>query len=171
MKPPKDLKLDEQLFQVRFTKEIFREYQYPPPAPPSFPPLDCRFFLFFFFFFCCSGFFFVFYSCKLWTFVLVVAKECITKRIFSSRWISLLLAIVKTHAAGMCAISGVQLSIQRWSCCCCCKEGGVFWVLLNVRGSGCDFFVSLTFCVCVCFRAYQRVFELHEVVPAQGMDM
>ncbi|CAK9217867.1 unnamed protein product [Sphagnum troendelagicum] len=27
MKPPKDLKLDEQVFQVRFTKEIFREYQ------------------------------------------------------------------------------------------------------------------------------------------------
>ncbi|CAK9215864.1 unnamed protein product [Sphagnum troendelagicum] len=26
MKPPKDLKLDEQLFQVRFTKEIFRQY-------------------------------------------------------------------------------------------------------------------------------------------------
>ncbi len=54
MKPPKDLKLDEQVFQVRFTKEIFREYQYPPPPlpPPSFPPLDCLFFLFFFFIFC-----------------------------------------------------------------------------------------------------------------------
>jgi hypothetical protein len=38
MKPPKDLKLDEQVFQVRFTKEIFREYQYPPPPPPYFPP-------------------------------------------------------------------------------------------------------------------------------------
>jgi hypothetical protein len=35
MKPPKDLKLDEQVFQVRFSKEIFREYQYPPPPPPS----------------------------------------------------------------------------------------------------------------------------------------
>jgi hypothetical protein len=83
MKPPKDLKLDEQVFQVRFTKEIFRQYQYPPPPPPSFPPLDCRFFLFFFFFFCCSGFFFVFDSCKLWTFVLVVA--CCCKRMYHQK--------------------------------------------------------------------------------------
>ncbi len=29
MKPPKDLKPNEEVFQVRFTKEIFRDYQYP----------------------------------------------------------------------------------------------------------------------------------------------
>jgi hypothetical protein len=28
-KPPKDLLADEDVFQVRFTKEIFRDYTYP----------------------------------------------------------------------------------------------------------------------------------------------
>ncbi len=39
MKPPKDLKPNEEVFQVRFTKEIFRDYQYP---------------VILFFFFCCK---------------------------------------------------------------------------------------------------------------------
>lgn len=29
-KPPKDLLADEDVFQVRFTKEVFRDYTYPP---------------------------------------------------------------------------------------------------------------------------------------------
>jgi hypothetical protein len=118
MKPPKDLKLDEQVFQVRFTKEIFREYQYPPPPlpPPSFPPLDCLFFLFFFFIFCCSGIFFAFDSCKLWTFFLVVA--CCCKRMYHQKSFHFSLNFFaachcKDTCSSMCAISGVQLSIQR----------------------------------------------------------
>lgn len=46
-KPPKDLLRDEDVFQVRFTKEVFRDYKYPPFRLLFFVPLGlglCSFF-------------------------------------------------------------------------------------------------------------------------------
>lgn len=47
-KPPKDLLADEDVFQVRFTKEIFRDYTY--------PRFGCLVFFFSFFSFSCERF-------------------------------------------------------------------------------------------------------------------